>query len=97
MAPLGEPRLGPALIDANLSAWLNDALTRVARADSLRRLAATGAPGGRDSPIQVKLEMTRKKDLSEKIGSIPVEWPAILCTLKSWQPITASAWDLDPW
>ena len=75
-APLGEPRFGPAPIDANLAAWLKNALTSVARAESLKRLAAGGDLGGQDSAIRLKLGLTRKKDQSEKVGSIAVVWPA---------------------
>jgi Caspase domain len=75
-APLGEPRFGPAPIDANLAPWLKDNLTRIARAESLKRLAAGGDPGDPDSAIRIKLELTRKKNATEKVGSIPIAWPA---------------------
>ena len=75
-SPLGDSAFGPAPIDANLGAWLKDGLNRIARAESLKRLAAGGDLGGSDQAIRLDLKVTRKKTAAEKVGSIPVAWPA---------------------
>jgi hypothetical protein len=75
-APLGDTAFGPAPIDANLKAWLNDALNRIARAESLKRLAAGGEPGGPDQPIRLDLKVKRRKNTQDKVGAIPIAWPA---------------------
>ena len=75
-APLGEARFGRMAIDANLGVWLKEGLTSIARAESLKRLAAGGDLGDGEQAIRLDLKITRKKDAADKIGSIPMTWPA---------------------
>ena len=75
-APIGAARFGPVAMDANLGEWLKSGLNRIARADNLKRLAAGGALGADGNAVRIELKLRRKKNADDKIGSIPIDWPA---------------------
>lgn len=75
-APNGLEGFGPRPIDADLAAWLKAGLTQIARADSLKRLAARADAGAGDQAVRLELKLWRRKDAADKIGSFPIAWPA---------------------
>jgi hypothetical protein len=75
-----DAQLGPAPIDPALGDWLKDGLNRIARAESLKRLAAGGQGAGDGNKIRLELKITLKKDKLDRLGSIPTDWPTTKLT-----------------
>jgi hypothetical protein len=71
---VGEKRFGPFANDEKLAAVLRESLEIIARGESLKRLAA--AESGIDRALGLELKFLRRKDLEDKTGTIPIEWPA---------------------
>ena len=66
---------GPVPVDDRLGDWLADALVRIARAESLKRLVSGSALEGGARGVKIKVEMFRRKDAMDMVGTIPLPWP----------------------
>ena len=70
------PAFAPTPIDDKLGIKLRESLERIGRAENLKRLAASGAEvAGVDRGVKVKIEIARKKDATDRVGTYPIAWP----------------------
>jgi hypothetical protein len=70
---------GPAPSGEQLGAWLDERLRRIARAENLRKLAASSGVNlstGGDGHIKVKVEMYLCKDREDQVGTWRLPWPS---------------------
>jgi hypothetical protein len=76
--PKSLPAFGPVPVDVKLGDWLQSALARIARGESLKRLAASGDPAS--AKLRLNVDILRKKDKADTLGSIRTGWPTVKLT-----------------
>jgi hypothetical protein len=74
-ASIDRATFGPVPIDAKVGDWLIDSLSRIARGEFLKRLAALEATKPAAQSLRLDVKVTRRKDKGNVAGSIPTEWP----------------------